>query len=89
MDALFIAFEPIAVSYILALLKKIGLFKITGEYAKVVTRFALAFLSYGIVYLTTSLSGDMIYTADSELFAQAFVTFIGATGTYFFMKPKK
>lgn len=86
-SSILLAISPFLVSGLTQLLKPSEGTKLAG-YRAALLRFGVALLSFASVVGTSFLSSQKVEAISVETFAQAFVVFIGATGTYFWAKYK-
>lgn len=85
METILLALSPLAVAVVTQGVKKIQAIKLSGYYT-VVVRTAAVVLSFAGTVLASVVSGAEIDPVSIETFVQTILTFLSATGMYFFVK---
>lgn len=87
METILLTLSPFVVSGIVALIKKVSYIQFS-DYAKVVLRLLVAVLSLLSVVVTGLITGSDIDLVSIQAFAEALLTFLGATGVYLLTKKR-
>lgn len=85
-EAIILAVSPIIVTGLTNITKKIKAIDLSGEYKKSIVRFLVGLFSFLAVVASSLLTGEDVDVTSIQTASEVIVTFLAATGVYFFAK---